>query len=471
MQSTPIPTEAPERPAQSVDFGMMVVTIIALLGLVFGFVAFATDDGEGGSTAVAATGGPVPVSLTEFALAPDAVTVGAGGTLDVTNDGSMIHNLQVRGSDLVTPDLDAGEGAALDVSGLEPGEYEIFCNIAGHADAGMKGSLVVEAGGDPGSADHGGEGASHGGATGSVNSIDWAAMDEQMLESVLEFPAETEGVGNQPLEPQILEDGTKRFELTAEIVEWEVEPGKFVEAWSYNGAVPGPYLKVEVGDKVQVRIKNELPGGTDIHWHGIKVPFEMDGVSPITQELVDSGEEFLYEFVAREKAVGMYHAHHMGHTQVPNGMLGVIQVGDVDLPRGRTISGRQIPADLEVSQEIPMVLNDAGTIGLSLNGKSFPATAPVVAETGEWILVHYLNEGMQAHPMHQHQFAQLVVAKDGIALDNPYWADTVNVAPGERYSVLINADEAGTWVWHCHILNHVEREEGMFGMVTAMVVG
>jgi FtsP/CotA-like multicopper oxidase with cupredoxin domain len=117
-----------------------------------------------------------------------------------------------------------------------------------------------------------------------------------------------------------------------------------------------------------------------------------------------------------------------------------------------------------------MVLNDAGTIGLSLNGKSFPATAPVVAETGEWILVHYLNEGMQAHPMHQHQFAQLVVAKDGIALDNPYWADTVNVAPGERYSVLINADEAGTWVWHCHILTHAEAPEGFIGMTTALVV-
>ena len=117
-----------------------------------------------------------------------------------------------------------------------------------------------------------------------------------------------------------------------------------------------------------------------------------------------------------------------------------------------------------------MVLNDAGTIGLSLNGKSFPATEPVVAKRGEWILVHYLNEGMQTHPMHQHQFSQLVVAKDGIPLDTPYWGDTINVAPGERYSVLINADAPGTWVWHCHILNHVEREEGMFGMVTAMVV-
>jgi len=63
-----------------------------------------------------------------------------------------------------------------------------------------------------------------------------------------------------------------------------------------------------------------------------------------------------------------------------------------------------------------------------------------------------------------------VYAKDGIPLDSPYWADTINVAPGERYSVLFNADTVGTWVFHCHILTHVERTEGMFGMVTAMIV-
>jgi FtsP/CotA-like multicopper oxidase with cupredoxin domain len=93
-----------------------------------------------------------------------------------------------------------------------------------------------------------------------------------------------------------------------------------------------------------------------------------------------------------------------------------------------------------------------------------------VAETGDWVEIHYFNEGSQIHPMHMHQFDQVVVAKDGYPLDHPYVADTVNVAPGERYTVLVQLDEPGTWVWHCHILNHVESEEGMFGMVTAVVV-
>jgi FtsP/CotA-like multicopper oxidase with cupredoxin domain len=196
----------------------------------------------------------------------------------------------------------------------------------------------------------------------------------------------------------------------------------------------------------------------------------MDGVAPYTQELIKPGETFSYEFPATDKAVAIYHAHAHGQMMVPNGMLGMLQIGDVDIPRGRTISGVQIPADLQISQEFPMVLNDAGTIGLSLNGKSFPATAPIAGKKGDWILVHYANEGLQVHPMHQHQFDQLVVAKDGIPLDNPYYADVVNVAPGERYSVLMQLTDPGTWVWHCHILNHVEREEGMFGMATAIVV-
>ena len=80
------------------------------------------------------------------------------------------------------------------------------------------------------------------------------------------------------------------------------------------------------------------------------------------------------------------------------------------------------------------------------------------------------NEGLQSHPMHPHQFPMLVFARDGIPLDHPYFADTLSVAPGERFSVLMHMDDPGTWVFHCHILNHVERDTGMFGMVTAFVV-
>jgi FtsP/CotA-like multicopper oxidase with cupredoxin domain len=144
---------------------------------------------------------------------------------------------------------------------------------------------------------------------------------------------------------------------------------------------------------------------------------------------------------------------------VPDGLFAPFIVDDLPLPPG-----------VSVSQEIPMVLNDAGVIGLTLNGKSFPATAPIAAGFGEWVEIHYLNEGLQAHPMHLHGMPQLVIAKDGIPLAQPYSADTILVGPGERYSVLVHATELGTWAFHCHILNHAESDQGMFGMVTAFVV-
>lgn len=193
-------------------------------------------------------------------------------------------------------------------------------------------------------------------------------------------------------------------------------------------------------------------------------------MAPITQDLIASGETYTYRFTAVEPAIGMYHAHAHGEVAIPNGLFGTMYVGDLPSPAGRTISGLAVPEDLTIAQDIPMVVNDAGEIGLSLNGKSFPATDPIVATEGDWIRMTYFNEGLQAHPMHLHGFEQIVIAKDGEPLDQPYAADTILVAPGERYTAIFHADRVGTWVWHCHIINHVESSAGMFGMVTAVVV-
>jgi FtsP/CotA-like multicopper oxidase with cupredoxin domain len=303
----------------------------------------------------------------------------------------------------------------------------------------------------------------HAAATTSAASVaaapDNDQMDADMAVRTKAFPAKTKGVGGQLLAPEIAADGTKVFRLTTEIVDWEVEPGRTVKAWTYNGTVPGPTIKVDVGDDVRVVLTNKLPESTVIHFHGIQVPNAMDGVPDITQPPVKPGASFTYEFRATRPSVGMYHSHHNAAHQVPDGLAGTFLIGEMRRPAG-----------VKVSQTLGMMVNDAGVIGFSLNGKSFPATAPIVAKRGEWVEMHYLNEGMMAHPMHLHGLDQLVIAKDGYPLDSPYLVDTVNVAPGERYTVLVHATLPGTWAWHCHILNHAESDKGMFGMVTAMVV-
>lgn len=457
----------PEAPEGSLPVGT-TAAIIAVLALVLAAVALVARAGDDDEVAA---GGAASVELTEFAITPASVQVPAGGSLRVTNAGSTVHDVTVRDTDVATAQLAAGESEELDLSSLEPGDYEIFCSIPGHADSGMTGTLTVTDGAAAGSGSPSGTagmaGMDHGQQ---MTEADYQRMDEAMEETIASYPAETEGVGNEPLEPKVLGDGTKEFELTAAVTPWEVAPGQVVDAWTYNGMAPGPMMHVEVGDEVRIVLHNDLPMGTDVHLHGINVPNSMDGVAPITQDLVAPGETFAYEFTADEPAVAMYHAHHHAQLQVPNGLFGTFLVGEMPLPAGRTVGGEAVPADVRVSQELPLVLNDSGVIGYSLNGKSFPATTPIAARTGDWILVHYFNEGSQIHPMHLHQFDQVVVAKDGFPLDDPYVVDTLNVAPGERYSVLVHLDEPGTWVWHCHILNHAESEDGMFGMVTAVVV-
>jgi FtsP/CotA-like multicopper oxidase with cupredoxin domain len=116
-----------------------------------------------------------------------------------------------------------------------------------------------------------------------------------------------------------------------------------------------------------------------------------------------------------------------------------------------------------------MVLNDYN-VGLTINGKSFPATGAIVAKQGERVRVRFMNEGLQIHPMHLHGFYMQVFAQDGYPLAQPYYCDTLNIAPGQRYDVLIQADEPGVWAFHCHILTHAESAHGMFGMVSALIV-
>ncbi|MEJ7799602.1 MAG: multicopper oxidase domain-containing protein [Ilumatobacter sp.] len=462
-------TGTPFASAVFVAVAGIIVATITVIGAVA--VTALVTRGSDPVEAIAST--QLNATLTEFAIEGDFTAPAGNVVLNISNEGSLEHNVFVRGTSIQSQLVGAGGSSVLDLGVMEPGIYTLYCDVAGHESSGMSAELTITEApvGAAATAPTAGDGATDP-AAGDHSDVpmDGDAMDQIMIESMLEFPAETEGLGNQPLAFELLPDGTKQFELTAAVQPWERAPGDMVDAWMYNGQAPGPQIRVDVGDKVRVIVNNETPMGTDVHWHGIHTPNVQDGVSPFTQDPISSGETFTYEFVADEPAIGMYHAHLHGQVSVPNGMFGSFIIGDSPIPYGRTISGVEIPADLEVAVDMPMVLNDAGVIGLTLNGKSFPATEPLILEQGDWAAVHYYNEGLSAHPMHLHQMPQLVYAKDGIPLDQPYWADTINVAPGERYSVIFKASDVGTWVWHCHILTHVEREEGMFGMATAVVV-
>jgi FtsP/CotA-like multicopper oxidase with cupredoxin domain len=285
-------------------------------------------------------------------------------------------------------------------------------------------------------------------------------MDAMHEAGIKDFVAgvKTVGTGNQPLAPRI-ENGVKIFELTCKKTSFEVAPGTMVEGLAYNEQIPGPEIRVTEGDTVRVIVKNELEDqSTAIHWHGVIVPNSMDGVPFITQPPIKPGETFTYEFVARNPGSHMYHAHHNSTKQVGKGLLGAFIIEQKDKSK-----------DPAYDLDYTMIVNDQ-LGGFTINGKGFPATAPIVAKLGQKLRVRYMNEGQLIHPMHLHGLPQLVFAKDGWNLPQPFMCDTVNVAPGERWDVIVDCTEAGVWAFHCHILSHAESEHGMFGMVTALII-
>lgn len=273
------------------------------------------------------------------------------------------------------------------------------------------------------------------------------------------FPAPTRGRGGQPL-PYRTEGGVKIFELETRVVQWEVEPGVLREAWAYNGVVPGPEIRVREGDRVRVHLRNNLPESTTIHWHGQRLlgQNDQDGVSYLTQDPVPPGGEHTYEFTAHPAGTHMYHSHHNSTKQLALGLLGPLIVE----PKDRS-------QDPPYDREHILVLND-GPLGFTINGKSFPATEPIVAKRGERVRLRWMNEGAMFHPMHIHGLVMEVFARDGWPLPQPFRVDTLNVGPGERWDCIVRADNPGKWAIHCHVLPHAEGEHGMFGLVTVFVV-
>ncbi|HEY7522309.1 MAG TPA: multicopper oxidase domain-containing protein [Candidatus Limnocylindrales bacterium] len=270
-------------------------------------------------------------------------------------------------------------------------------------------------------------------------------------------------VGNQPLAPRI-EGDTKVFELTIDPIEHQIDAQKeAIAALGYNGTWPGPRLTVVEGDKVRAVFRNNLPETTGVHFHGQRVPNAMDGVPHVTQEPIQPGASFTYEFVARTPGSHMYHSHHNATDQVGRGLLGAFIVEPRD-------PAQRYDRLYGATQDIVWISNDA-LGGFTINGRGFPATAPIVASLGETIVIRFMNEGVMMHPWHLHGMPMRVVARDGYPLGSAaFTCDTLGVNPGERWDVVVECDEPGAWAFHCHILPHAEGPDGMFGMVTALVV-
>ena len=97
-------------------------------------------------------------------------------------------------------------------------------------------------------------------------------------------------------------------------------------AWTFNGSVPGPEIRVKEGENVKIKLKNELPEPVTIHWHGLPVPNNMDGIPGVTMNAVQPGKSFTYEFKATVPGTYWYHSHQNSADQVDKGLYGSLIV-------------------------------------------------------------------------------------------------------------------------------------------------
>lgn len=273
--------------------------------------------------------------------------------------------------------------------------------------------------------------------------------------------------------------------LTVQEIDWELAPGKVIKAWTYNGIVPGETIRVREGDRVRVILKNDLTEPTTIHWHGIDVPTNMDGVPDISQPAVQPGETFVYEFEARPAGTRWYHTHVNSAQQQDFGLSApfIIEPLAADAPTDReyTLMLDDWVTDPTNANESPEgggmmgggmmgdsssdesgMMGQGGMMGgmmqgmmgddgppydtFTINGKAFPATEPLEVKRGERVRLRLINaSNMQTFTLRLVGHRLQVTHTDGNPLQEPVEVDAVPIAPAERYDVTFMADNPGKW--------------------------
>ena len=297
--------------------------------------------------------------------------------------------------------------------------------------------------------------------------------------------------------------------LEAREVTWELAPGKTIKAMAYNGEVPGPAIRAREGERLRIVLKNSLSEPTTIHWHGVDVPNPMDGVAGVTQRAVQPDETFTYEFDARPAGTRWYHTHFDEHRQMDLGLAAPLVIepmraAPIAYDRDTTL----VLDDWATGTGTPVPDTDAGTAGgrgraggmmggggmggmmggrgmggmmggrgmggmmrdgeepaydvMTINGKAYPATAPLRVKRGERVCLRIINASAEhTHVLRLAGHRLAVTHTDGNPLETAVEVDALPIAPAERYDVVVTANHPGAWFLHCTQPGHVDAGERM----------
>ena len=257
-----------------------------------------------------------------------------------------------------------------------------------------------------------------------------------------------EFTGSYPVEAQ--PNGTVReFDLVAAPTTLPLIDGKPLQVWAYNGQVPGPTLRIKLGETLRVRFTNHLPQETTIHWHGVRLPNAMDGVPYITQKPVQPGETFVYEFTPKDAGTYWFHPHVRSSEQVERGLYGVLVVEDArPPPYSRDLvwvlddflldQNGQINGQFNTRHDLAM--DGRWGNAVTVNGRT---NTVLKVQPGERIRLRLLDtaNGRVFLP----DFGDLdakIIAVDGHYLRSPIPARGFELAPGNRVDIDLTFDRS-----------------------------
>ncbi len=237
---------------------------------------------------------------------------------------------------------------------------------------------------------------------------------------------------------------TLYYQLTASEFEWNTSDQRTIKAWGFNNSFPGPVLKAKAGDEMVIRVKNDLPEATVIHWHGIRLPAAMDGTDSV-QKPIEPGQEFEYRFTVPDAGTFWYHSHFNETGQMERGMYGALIVEDETDP---VFDDEKI----FVIDDIKLDKNNEFKTGnfiqrwkerhdgregaiVLINGKENPVIDINAGQVERWRFINassarYVRLSLGGRPFK-------LIGTDGGLIESPVEMTEVMLTPGERVDIAV----------------------------------
>ncbi len=282
------------------------------------------------------------------------------------------------------------------------------------------------------------------------------------------------------------------FTITAKEAVNQFNSKTSLPVWTFDGSVPGSQIRVKEGEKVKVNLKNELSEPVTIHWHGVPVPNDQDGIPGVTMNAVQPGETFTYEFVASVPGTYWYHSHQDSVNQIDKGLYGtfIVEAKEENVDKDYTLVLDEWISSSEETMEgmdHDMEGMDHSSMGSSseengmedmnhsnmnmqghdmtmydlytINGKSGESTEALKVSKGDKVKIRLVNAGYMSHKIHLHGHDFKITSTDGQPIQNPAEIkdQLVTIAPGERYDLEFTADNPGTWFIESHDENEAAK--------------